>query len=50
MASVMIGTFPTNRIDMNRAIYVDIEALQTDPPHCALIGVLPAAQARTSSS
>ena len=26
--------------DISRAIYIDIEALQTDPPHCALVGVL----------
>jgi hypothetical protein len=30
----------TNRIDFSRAIYIDIESLKTDPPHCALVGVL----------
>jgi hypothetical protein len=30
----------TNRIDIRRAIYIDIESLKTDPPHCALAGVL----------
>ena len=30
----------TDRIDIDRAIYIDIESLRTDPPHCALIGVL----------
>lgn len=33
-----------NPIDINRAIYIDIESLKTDPPHCALIGVLTGAE------
>lgn len=30
----------TNRIDINRAIYIDIESLRTVPPQVALLGVL----------
>jgi hypothetical protein len=30
----------TDRIDINRAIFIDIESLRTLPPHCALVGVL----------
>jgi hypothetical protein len=30
----------SNHVDLHNAIYIDIESLRTDPPHCALVGVL----------